>query len=124
MAQHQRPGLPHTFSQQLNLYRESGDERRPLLSSSTFPRPSTGGHSFTRSNTNPNGSGTALNAIPSIVLNDSDDDYDEDEEHADSDGLYPPHCCYTAADPQPQGQRNRADAFGTKECKVYLNVHR
>ena len=123
-----RPAFRHTFSQQLSLHRPSRDERRPLLSSGTFPRQSNGSTPFSRSNTNPDPTGRTSTDLPSIVVNDSDDEYDDDEEeHADSDGLYPPHCCFTAADPRPQGipgQKDKADPFGTKDCRVYLLIHR
>lgn len=43
-----------------------------------------------------------------------------DEEHADTDGLYPPNCCWTAdcAAPPP-----RSDPFGNSEWPVYYNIH-
>ncbi len=123
-AQPSRPAFPHTFSQQLSLHRPSRDERRALLSSSTYPQPSNGGITFSRSNTDAG----ASNPLPRILLNESNDEYDDDEEeHADSDGLYPPHCCFTADEPRPQGisgQKDRADPFGTKDCRVYLTIHR
>lgn len=43
------------------------------------------------------------------------------EEHADSDGLYPPHCCWTDDQPDPPA---RADPFGNRNCPVYDNIHR
>ena len=126
-AQATHPAFPHTFSQQLSLHRPSRDERRPLLPSATSLRQSNGMISFSRSNTNPDPTGTTSGELPSIVVNDDDNEYDENEEHADSDGLYPPHCCFTAAEPRPQGiagQKDRADPFATKDCRVYLNIHR
>ena len=124
MARSSRPGFPHTFSQQLSLHRPSRDERRPLLSVSTFPQPPTGSFSLQRSETNPNAATGATHSIPTITLNDSNDENEDEEEHADSDGLYPPNCCYTAAQPRPEGERDRADPFGTKDSQVYLNIHR
>jgi hypothetical protein len=129
MANLQRPNLPHTFSQQLSLHRRSRDERRPLLASSTFPRGSGDSLSARRSNTEPAASeaynAPGSNPIPSITFNASNDDYDDDEEeHADSDGLYPPHCCFTTSESRSESARARADPFGTNLCKVYLNIHR
>lgn len=120
-----RPAFPRTFSQQMSLHRSSRDERRPLLSASTLPSTPGGQASISRSNTNFDANFTEEppDGVPEIVV-DAEHDSFEDDGHADSDGLYPPHCCYTASEPRHQGQRDRADPFGTKECKVYLNIHR
>lgn len=40
----------------------------------------------------------------------------DEEEHADSDGLYPPNCCWTSDNPDPPNPH--------RECKVYENIHR
>ena len=44
----------------------------------------------------------------------------EEDEHADSDGLYPPNCCWTADRPRPAG----AALFRHDEWPVYDNIHR
>ena len=41
--------------------------------------------------------------------------YDE-EEHADSDGLYPPHCCWTSDNPDPPNPH--------RGLPVYQTIHR
>jgi hypothetical protein len=40
----------------------------------------------------------------------------DEEEHADSDGLYPPNCCWTSDNPDPPNPHGG--------CKVYENIHR
>lgn len=44
----------------------------------------------------------------------------EEEEHADSDGLYPPHCCWTADSPRPAG----ADLYHHNDWPVFNNIHK
>lgn len=112
--------LPHTLSQQLKLHSSAGDERRPLLSSTTFSEPITRDANNTISSRRDGGT----DRMPSISFNDTDNEFEDEDQHADSDGLFPPHCSFTAAEPRPPGQHDRADPFGTKECKVYLNIHR
>ena len=48
------------------------------------------------------------------------EDQHEDEEHADSDGLYPPNCCWTADEPRPVA----ADLFRHEQWPVYDNIHK
>ncbi|RMD44451.1 hypothetical protein DV735_g618, partial [Chaetothyriales sp. CBS 134920] len=51
-----------------------------------------------------------------------DPDLEDDEsEHADSDGLYPPNLVQTTAN---GGCPRRADPFKIAECNVYSNIHR
>lgn len=49
---------------------------------------------------------------------------EEDQDHADSDGLYPPHSCWTEAEGWMEGAKDRADPFKTRLCNVYHNIHR
>lgn len=104
-----RPNLFHGLSAHFRLHRSGDDERQPLLSSSrrasTAPVTSTG-H-------------TGDGAQVRITIGDEDVEED-DSEHADSDGLYPPHSCWTGQ----VGGGERADPFQTRECNVYLNIHR
>jgi hypothetical protein len=44
----------------------------------------------------------------------------EEEGHADSDGLYPPHCTWTNAQAEPRA----ADPYRNADCNVYENIHR
>lgn len=44
----------------------------------------------------------------------------EDEDHADSDGLYPPNCCWTADRPRPQG----VGLFNHEQWPIYDNIHK
>jgi hypothetical protein len=45
----------------------------------------------------------------------------DEEEVADSDGLYPPHCTWTSAHREPP---RGADPYGNGNCNVYENIHR
>jgi hypothetical protein len=115
MASAQRPRAVHSLSAQFRLHRRSNDERAPLLD--THAR-NTGFQPISEE--------TASQApeVPLITVDDEDLE-GEASEHADSDGLYPPHCCWTAAnDGVATETRERADLFGTKQCNVYLNIHR
>ncbi len=108
-----RPRANHSLSAQFRLHRPSGDDRLPLLSPSR------------RSSTAPAGASDSANnpsSIPQITFEDEDLE-EEESEHADSDGLYPPHCCWTTAEGR-LGGGERADPFRTRECNVYLNIHR
>ncbi|KPI43852.1 Calcium channel YVC1 [Cyphellophora attinorum] len=49
---------------------------------------------------------------------------DAEEHAADSDGLYPPHSCWTEDEGWMEGAKDRADPFKTRNCKVYMNIHR
>lgn len=49
---------------------------------------------------------------------------DADEHAADSDGLYPPHSCWTEDEGWMEGAKERADPFKTRHCRVYINIHR
>jgi len=40
----------------------------------------------------------------------------DDEEHADSDGLYPPHCCWTSDNPDPPNPH--------RGLPIYQTIHR
>ncbi|OAL32606.1 hypothetical protein AYO20_07916 [Fonsecaea nubica] len=50
----------------------------------------------------------------------------DEEDFADSDGLYPPHCTWTSRDQDRLGGRPpaEADPFGNAHCNVYENIHR
>ena len=45
----------------------------------------------------------------------------DEEDMADSDGLYPPHCTWTSAQEEPPPA---ADPYKNADCKVYENIHR
>lgn len=45
----------------------------------------------------------------------------DEEDVADSDGLYPPHCTWTSAHREPP---RAADPYGNGNCNVYENIHR
>jgi hypothetical protein len=49
---------------------------------------------------------------------------DDEDDYADSDGLFPPHSCWTEAEGWMEGAKDRADPFKTRHCKVYENIHR
>jgi hypothetical protein len=44
----------------------------------------------------------------------------DEEEFADSDGLYPPNCTWTSHERQPDA----ADPYGIADLNVYENLHR
>ena len=46
----------------------------------------------------------------------------EEDDHADSDGLYPPNCCWTAD--QGSSPPPGADLYGHNEWPVYDNIHK
>ncbi|KIW95524.1 uncharacterized protein Z519_04109 [Cladophialophora bantiana CBS 173.52] len=50
----------------------------------------------------------------------------DEEDFADSDGLYPPHCTWTSLEQDRLGGRppREADPFGNAHCNVYENIHR
>ncbi|KIY00971.1 uncharacterized protein Z520_03637 [Fonsecaea multimorphosa CBS 102226] len=50
----------------------------------------------------------------------------DEEDFADSDGLYPPHCTWTSLEQDRLGGRPpaEADPFGNAHCNVYENIHR
>ncbi|KIW66858.1 hypothetical protein PV04_06150 [Phialophora macrospora] len=50
----------------------------------------------------------------------------DEEDYADSDGLYPPHCTWTSYDQALCGGKppDSADPFGNGKCSVYENIHR
>lgn len=58
-------------------------------------------------------------------VEDEDDEADveaeQSDEQADSDGLYPPNCCWTTDGTRPP---KRSDPFGNRDCNVYGNIHR
>ncbi|RMZ92040.1 hypothetical protein DV736_g705, partial [Chaetothyriales sp. CBS 134916] len=102
----------HGLSREIRLHNSSTDERRPLLSShpplSSVP---------------PKTDGVAGRA-PSTHSNLDDEDVEEDEsEHADSNGLYPPNLVWTTADGRSTGGK-RPDPFHIGECNIYTNIHR
>ncbi|KAI1616583.1 hypothetical protein EDD36DRAFT_429474 [Exophiala viscosa] len=45
----------------------------------------------------------------------------DEEDMADSDGLYPPHCTWTSAQEEPPPA---ADPYKNADCQVYENIHR
>lgn len=45
----------------------------------------------------------------------------DEEDHADSDGLYPPNCCWTRDQRRPPPH---ADQYGIENCNVYKNILR
>ena len=51
-------------------------------------------------------------------------EHTDGDDYADSDGLYPPHSCWTQAEGWTEGAHERADPFNTRFCRVYENIHR
>lgn len=45
----------------------------------------------------------------------------DEEDYADSDGLYPPNCTWTSNQVEPP---RGADPYGNADCNVYENIHR
>lgn len=45
----------------------------------------------------------------------------DEEDHADSDGLYPPHCTWTSDQVEPP---RAADLYRNADCNVYENILR
>ena len=118
MANQTRPHVPHSLSGLLRFHRRHtiGAEREPLLGSAVSPRNSLAAPNIIV--TEP-----VASESPEIGFNE-DDVEGEDAEHADSDGLYPPNSCWTTAQGLTKVARERADPFQTRECRVYVNIHR
>jgi hypothetical protein len=109
----------------MTFHHSNRGERQPLLSVSSA-RSAPGDRSRSIETVDTESNDRPPNGVADVVLDSEHDflDDDDDTEHADSDGLYPPNCCYTALEARPQGQRDRADPFGTRDCRVYWNIHR
>ncbi|KAJ9650560.1 hypothetical protein H2198_010139 [Neophaeococcomyces mojaviensis] len=92
-----RPAPPRRFSSHLRQHRQSSSAQGGY---GTFP------------STLPHRSSELENLL--------EEQHHESDEHADSDGLYPPHCCYTA-DHSP---RAGTDLYGHDQWPVYQNIHK
>lgn len=95
-----RPGYPRRFSSHLRQY-QLGEP-----STSGYGTLSPGGNHLTTYRTN--------DELEHLL-----EEQHEDEEHADSDGLYPPNCCWTADEDPPKA----ADLYGHYKWPVYDNIH-
>lgn len=96
-----RPGYPRRFSSHLRQYQ--------------LGSPSTSGYGTMSSSGNDLLAPYRTNSELEHLL----EEQHEDEEHADSDGLYPPNCCWTADEEPPRA----ADLYGHYKWPIYDNIH-
>lgn len=127
-----RPRMPQrTLSSSLRLYSSPLIPRRLKEPGSSAPN-RTLSTTYEANETDPLLTLSPLSTKPSYTAGsvgtgideadeDADIEADQLDEQADSDGLYPPNCCWTTDGNQPA---MRTDPFGNRNCDVYGNIHR